>query len=300
VSRELKFATRGSALARWQTARAIEEVGQGVEVIIETRGDVDQAPILAGRMEKGFFTRELERALHDETVDLAVHSLKDLPTLQPKGLCLGGVLERADPRDWLIVRRDAVAAGEGLPLVRGARVGASSLRRMALLHHHGRSAVPTPLRGNVPTRVSKLAEGHYEAIVVAAAGLTRLKLDLSAFAVFALNPRVWVPAPGQGTIALQCREADDLVRQRLVRVEHRPTRARIDVERVLLQAFEAGCSSPFGAYVDGDTLTVGIEREGRFLVAHAPLSEPLSLSLALQLLPALDFKERHDAVIQPI
>lgn len=300
MSRELKLATRGSALARWQTALVRDRLGGGVETIIETRGDVDQAPVLAGRMEKGFFTAELERALHERSVDVAVHSLKDLPTAQPAGLYIGAVLERADPRDWLIVRRDALAPGSGLPVKPGGRVGASSLRRMALLRHHGPALVPTPLRGNVPTRVKKLAAGEYEAIVLAAAGVSRLGLDLSSFAVFGLEPSTWVPAPGQGAIAIQCREDDAEVRERLAAIEHRETRRRVDTERLLLQAFEAGCSSPFGAFLDGARLVIGEERSSRFLVAHAELSSALDLPGAHRLLPTLAFKEPSDVVLHPL
>ncbi len=300
MPRELRLATRGSALARWQTATVKGLLGGGVETIIETRGDVDQAPVLAGRMEKGFFTAELERALHERSVDVAVHSLKDLPTLQPAGLCIGAVLERADPRDWLIVRKDAVREGTAVPVASGGRVGASSLRRMALLRHHAPDLVPTPLRGNVPTRVRKLAEGQYEAVVLAAAGVSRLGIDLTPFAVFALNPWAWVPAPGQGTIAVQCRADDAEVRARLSAIEHTTSRRRVDAERLVLEAFEAGCSSPFGAFLDGASLVVGQEREGRFLVARAELAAELNLEGARRLLHTLVFQESRDAVVQPV
>jgi hydroxymethylbilane synthase len=300
VSPDLRLATRGSALARWQTSTVMGRLGGGIETIIETRGDVDQAPVLAGRMEKGFFTAELERALHEKSVDVAVHSLKDLPTMQPKGLCLGAVLERADPRDWLIVRKDAVRDGAAIPVKAGGRIGASSLRRMALIRHHGDGLTPTPLRGNVPTRVRKLAEGQYEAIVLAAAGVSRLGIDLTPFAVFALNPFVWVPAPGQGTIAIQCRDDDASVLARLAAIQHVETRRRVETERLLLQAFEAGCSSPFGAYLEGARLVIGEERNGRFLVARTELGEDLTLEGAHRLLPTLDFQETRDAVVQPV
>jgi len=300
VPRELRLATRGSALARWQTAEVRRQLGGGHEVIIETRGDVDQAPVLAGRMEKGFFTAELERALHERSVDVAVHSLKDLPTIQPKGLCLGAVLERADPRDWLIVRNDAVDRSQSLPVKAGGRVGASSLRRMALLRHHAPSTVPTPLRGNVPTRVRKLAEGGYEAIVLAAAGVSRLAIDLSAFAVFALDPTRWIPAPGQGAIAIQCREDDAEVRAKLQAIDHRETRRRVEVERTFLQAFEAGCASPFGAFQQGATLHLGEERNGRFLVTRLELSTAPAVEAAKQLLPQLEFEETHGPIVQTV
>jgi hydroxymethylbilane synthase len=294
------LATRGSALARWQTAQVKQRLGGGEEIVIETRGDVDQAPVLAGRMEKGFFTAELERALHERSVDVAVHSLKDLPTVQPKGLCLGAVLERADPRDWLVVRKDAVDRTKPVPVKAGGRVGASSLRRMSLLRQHAPDLAPTPLRGNVPTRVRKLGEGQYEAIVLAAAGVSRLAIDLTPFEVFALNPLVWVPAPAQGTIAIQCREDDAEVRARLAAIEHVETRRRINVERTLLQAFEAGCASPFGAFLQGASLHVGQERDGRFLVARVELAAPLTLEAAHRLLPTLTFKETHEPICEAV
>jgi hydroxymethylbilane synthase len=272
----------------------------GHEVILETRGDVDQSPVLAGRLEKGFFTVELEHALRAKTVDVAIHSLKDLPTAQPAGLCLGAVMERADARDVLVVRNEWVALDRAIPVKDGARVGASSLRRMALLAHHAPGVLPTPLRGNVPTRVRKLAEGSYEAIVLAAAGIQRLEIDLSAFTAFALNPEVWVPAPAQGTIAIQCREDDTEVLERLRAIEHRETRKRVDVERLLLQAFEAGCSSPFGAFLDGRRLVIGQQHAARFLVARVESARIESLSAAVELLPTLEFRETHEAIIQPI
>jgi porphobilinogen deaminase len=171
---------------------------------------------------------------------------------------------------------------------------------MALLRHHAPALAPTPLRGNVPTRVRKLAEGAYEAIVLAGAGVSRLGIDLSAFEVFALSPTAWVPAPAQGTIALQCREDDAPTRARLSAIEHVETRRRVDAERLLLQAFEAGCSSPFGAYLDGSRLVIGQEREGRFLVARTELSSPLTSATALALLPTLHFEATHEALLQPV
>ncbi len=303
----LRLATRGSALARWQTHHVATQLPvPSREVVIETRGDVDQSPILAGKLEKGFFTEELERALRAHEVDVAVHSLKDLPTTQPAGLCLGAILNRADARDLLLVHPEAYrpSGGPGLPLRDGARVGASSLRRMALLRHHAPTASAVPLRGNVPTRLSKLsAHTDYDAIVLAAAGLLRLGLDLTAFHVVALNPKVWVPAPGQGAIAVQCREDDAATRDVLAAIDDTDTRHRVEAERTLLRAFEGGCSSPFGAYApNAETVHVGLERDGRWLHASCALGEetlPLTVGRSVQLLAALPFHvpttdERHD------
>lgn len=298
---ELRLATRGSALARWQTHHVATSLGVPTrEIVIETRGDVDQSPVLAGRLEKGFFTQELERALNDHEVDVAVHSLKDLPTTPPQGLCLGAILERADPRDYLLINRDAVDSTRALPVRSGARVGASSLRRMALIKHHAPWALSVPLRGNVPTRLAKLRAGEYEAIVLAAAGVQRLRLDVSPFHVVALNPTVWVPAPGQGAIAVQCRVNDATTLSALRVIDHAPSRLRVETERTMLKAFEGGCSSPFGAFFLGTTLHVGLERGDRWVLASLDVeaTRPLTLERATTVLEHLPERKTHDALIE--
>jgi hydroxymethylbilane synthase len=191
----------------------------------------------------------------------------------------------------LLINKDAVDLSHPVPVRAGARVGASSLRRMALLRQHAPWASAVPLRGNVPTRLSKLANREYEAIILAAAGMVRLGLDLSAFHVVALNPLVWVPAPGQGTIAVQCRENDAITREALAVIDHAETRRQVETERTLLRAFEGGCSSPFGAYLpkDGTRLQAGLERDGRWSLGSFELAtkNPLTLEHANRLL--LDF-----------
>ena len=198
--------SRGSDLALWQSRTVLAELNGRAPsrawdpdiTVITTRGDVDQSPYLAGSVEKGFFTRELEIALLERRIDLVVHSLKDLPTATPAGLHNATILPRANSADWLLIRHEFHAPREDglLPLKAGARVGASSLRRGALLGRYAPQAVSVPLRGNVPTRLRKLAESQgVDAIVLAAAGLTRLNLDLSGFVVVELAPEWWVPAP---------------------------------------------------------------------------------------------------------
>jgi hydroxymethylbilane synthase len=298
MSRSVRLATRGSALALWQTRYASSLLGGGEEKVIETRGDVDRAPMLAGRLDKGFFTAELEVALRQGEADVAVHSLKDLPTQMPAGLCLGAVLPRADARDCLLIRRDAYAPGQRVPVKDGGRVGASSLRRMALLRQHSPGLKPTPLRGNVPTRLRKLAEGEYEAIVLACAGVLRLQLDLAPFVVFALSPAKWVPAPGQGAVALQCRIDDRETLDRLATIDHRPSRAQVTAERAFLEAFEAGCSSPFGAYAGSAQTVIGREENGAFKVARtASLPDPTATA-AKAVLHSLVFAEESGDVIE--
>jgi hypothetical protein len=200
--------SRGSDLALWQSRTVLKELNSRAPAagwhsditVITTRGDVDQSPYLAGSVEKGFFTRELEVALLERRIDLVVHSLKDLPTAEPQGLANRTILPRASAADWLLIRREFYLPREDglLPLKPGARVGASSLRRGALLGRYAPHAVSVPLRGNVPTRLRKLGEQQgVDAIVLAAAGLTRLQLDMSAFAVVELAPSGGCRRPGR-------------------------------------------------------------------------------------------------------
>lgn len=272
--RPLVAGTRGSALALWQTEHAASllraaaaQRGRPLELkvqIITTRGDTDQSPVLAGKLGKGFFTQELEAALRAGAIDLAVHSLKDLPTESPAGLVNGAILERGPAHDLLIARAEAIApaANGQLPLKKGARVGSSSLRRAALLKRYAPDAIAQPLRGNVPTRVSKLVQGKYDAIVLAAAGVTRLALDISACVAFDLNPRVWVPAPGQGAVAIQCRNDDQELQELLDQLTHRATADATRFERLYLQSLEGGCTTPFGCLVQGADVCLGLDIHG--------------------------------------
>ncbi len=252
--------SRGSALAMWQTEHVVKLLGQPVKIeVITTRGDVDRTSKLQGKLEKGFFTEELEAALREKRIDFAVHSLKDLPTKGPEDLVIAAVLERAPVADRLLVRGP-------LPLKAGARVGASSLRREALLKTWFPGAQAALLRGNVPTRVKKLQAGEYDAIVLAAAGLTRLGLETNGLTVYDLNPHRWVPAPGQGAIGIQCRRDDAKTREALHRLQHEPTARAVHVERELLRIFEGGCTAPFGALLTGNVLRAGAEMNGQWRV----------------------------------
>ena len=206
----LIIGTRGSALARRQTemVRAWLTVPSRIE-IIKTSGDRLLDVPLQGRLEKGFFTAELEQALLDGRVDLAVHSLKDLPTAPSPGLTIGAMPAREAVGDMLLIRPDAFNEGSGLlPLKAGSPVGAASLRRQALLQKYSPATTVRLLRGNVTTRVEKLRRGEYAAIVLARAGLTRLALDVAPLLSFDLNPEFWLPAPGQGALGVQVRAGD--------------------------------------------------------------------------------------------
>ncbi|MFO0594645.1 MAG: hydroxymethylbilane synthase [Myxococcaceae bacterium] len=250
--------TRGSALALWQTRWVSLLTHRAItERIITTRGDLDQSSKLQGKLEKGFFTEELEAALYAKEIDWAVHSLKDLPTRQPDGLVLGAIVERASPADLLLVRNEYVDESRAFPVKPGARVGTCSLRREAMLRHVAPEAVATPLRGNVPTRLTKLRDHLYDAIVLAEAGVRRLQLDLTGLAVFRLDPRRWPPAPGQGAVAVQCRADDEEVRAVLRGLHHVPTAHAVEIEREFLRTLEGGCTTPFGCYVDGQRAWLG-------------------------------------------
>jgi hydroxymethylbilane synthase len=245
----LRFGTRGSDLALWQTRHimALLETGSpSVRVeyeIIKTRGDhiLDTPlPLVGG---KGVFTAELEAALHDQRIDCAVHSLKDLPTEQPDGLVIGAVPARANPADVLISRAGCTLAA----LPHGATVGTSSYRRAAQLLHRRPDLKLVDIRGNVDTRIRKAlaADGDYDAIVLAYAGLERL--GHTALITEVLDFETMLPAPGQGAIAVQTRDEPALL-QTLASIHHMGTALAVTAERAFLAGLGGGCSVPVAAY----------------------------------------------------
>ena len=244
----LTIGTRTSRLARWQTNRVaelLEQAWPGLRCEIqtfETKGDrtLDQPlPEIGG---KGLFTAELERALAEEVIDIAVHSLKDLPVESAPGLTLGAITERADVHDGLVARKAWTL--ETLP--EGAVVGTSSLRRQAQLLARRPDLTVKSIRGNVGTRVRKALEGDYHATVLAAAGLRRL--GLADVATQWLPLRLMLPAPGQGALAVQCRAADGETLSLLRAIDSEPVRRATTAERLFLQALGGGCSAPIAAY----------------------------------------------------
>jgi hydroxymethylbilane synthase len=244
AQRTLRVGTRGSALARSQTDIVVAALGTPVEVIpIVSEGDRTPAAIeqIGGT---GVFVSALREALLDGRIDVAVHSYKDLPTADAPGIVIAAVPARVDPRDALVAR-DGMTLGE---LPQGARVGTGSLRRAAQLRALGLGLDIVPLRGNVDTRIGRVAAGELDAVVVAAAGLRRLGRADAITEL--LDPIQVLPAPAQGALALECR-ADDAVAITLVAVLDDPdTRAAVSAERALLIALEAGCSSPVAALAD--------------------------------------------------
>ncbi len=281
-----RIGSRGSDLALWQSRKvlaALCEASPAAEwesdiTVVTTSGDINPAPYLAGGVEKGFFTKELEIALLERQIDLVVHSLKDLPTSAPAGLVNLPILPRATTADWLLVRREFHEAREDgfLPLRAGTRVGASSLRRGALLGRFAPQAQSVPLRGNVPTRVRKLAEHqNVDAIVLAGAGLSRLKLDLSAFAVIELPPEWWIPAPGQGALAAQCRAGDSGIEAQMAMLADPACVYATRWERDFLRVIEGGCSTPFGCYVTGKHAHIGIATDRGWAARSVELPQDL-------------------------
>ena len=247
-ARTLRLGTRRSALALAQAQNIADALRAGghevqlVEVVTEGDRSAEALTTLGGT---GVFVAELRRRLIADDIDLAVHSLKDLPTAETAELVVAAIPQRADPRDAL-VSRDRLALAE---LPAGAVVGTGSPRRAAQLHATGLGFTVVPIRGNVDTRLRKVAEGEVDAVVVAAAGLARLgRLDEAAEII---DPAQMLPAPGQGALAVECRRDDDVLATTLATLlDDESTRAAATAERIVLARLEAGCTAPLGALAD--------------------------------------------------
>lgn len=279
----IRIGSRGSRLALWQS----EEVSRQLSVpstitVIKTSGDRFLNMPLQGQLEKGFFTKEIEDALLANDVDIAVHSLKDLPTEFPPGLRIGAYMKRAPVADLLLIHPDWHDPNGLMYMKDGCRVGATSLRRQAFVRLFNPRVNPDMLRGNVPTRVRKCVEGQYGAIVLARAGVERLQLDLEPLIVYELKPEIWLPAPGQGAMAIEMRQEDTAVDEALLPLDDPDTRIAVELERRLLANFGGGCHTAFGAYAvkEGDSWTVhaGLETpEGWQNASFSGLPEELSI-----------------------
>jgi len=255
----LRIGSRGSQLALWQAnhiSALLRERGHEVEIeIIKTTGDKILDVALAQVGTKGMFTKEIEEALAEGRVDLAVHSLKDLPTELPPGFEIVAITERANPHDvFLSVHYDCV---DSLP--KGAKVGTSSLRRQAQLKAFRSDLVIHPLRGNVDTRVRKLEQGEYDGIILAAAGLTRL--GKTQLVKEHLSEQSMCPAAGQGALGIEIREGDKAMRKHLAFLDNADARAATICERTLLNKLGGGCQVPIGAFAemkDGKLVLTGV------------------------------------------
>ncbi len=264
----IRIGSRGSDLALWQAnhvKRQLEELGAEVTItIIKTKGDQIQNLSFDKIEGKGFFTKEIEEALLAKTIDLAVHSHKDLETTPPDGLMIAAVSERENPADVLLIHPRAVDTSGKWNLTKGAVVGTSSARRKALVRFHREDAEIKDLRGNVPTRLQKLLDGEYDAILLAKAGLDRLQLDLSGVHVEVLEPTEFVPAPAQGVLALQIRSGEQELADFIGQINHPEVQQKIAIERGVLNRMDGGCQLPLGVYCDDN---------GTVHVAYAPASD---------------------------
>ena len=248
----LIIGTRGSDLALWQ-ANHVQSIlaSKGIETtihIIKTTGDQIQNLSFDKIEGKGFFTKEIEEALLNNTVDIAVHSHKDLETEQPFGLTIAAVSERADPAEMLLINPNAFDQNEKFSLKKNAIVGTSSSRRKAQMLHYRADVQLSDIRGNVPTRVQKLRDGNFDAILLAKAGLDRLKLNLSGLVALPLDPEEFIPAPAQGVLAIQCRSTDADVIEILGKINNEAVKNLITIERTVLNKLQGGCQLPLGVY----------------------------------------------------
>ena len=254
----LRIGTRGSPLALVQarTVRARLALALGVNeaaielVIIRTSGDIIQDRPLAEEGGKGLFTKEIEEALLDGRIDLAVHSAKDMPTVLPAGLMLAACLEREDARDVFISRKAPSLA----ELPKGATLGTASLRRQAIAKRARGDLRVVPLRGNVETRLRKLADGEVDATILALAGMKRLGLTEHATKI--MSAEEFLPAVGQGAIGIETRADDARTRELLARIDHADTSTALACERAFLAVLDGSCRTPIGGHADisGDTI----------------------------------------------
>lgn len=246
TARKIRLGTRASALARWQanwTAEQLRALGVEVEILLlRTSGDEQQTDPVASIGAPGVFTKELERALLKDRIDLAVHSLKDLPTEIPPGLVLGAIPERAPVGDCFV----SVKWRKFDELPREARIGTGSARRRAQLLHARGDLQMLDIRGNVDTRLKKLADGAYDAIILAEAGLRRLGLDDRITERLPLS--LMLPAVGQGALGLEIRVDDEATREAIAALNHPATAAAVTAERSLLAELHGGCLAPVAAW----------------------------------------------------
>jgi hydroxymethylbilane synthase len=258
MAREIVVGTRDSALALWQTnwvVESLKELNPDLNfriVEMKTQGDKILDVALAKIGDKGLFTKELEVAMIDGTIDFAVHSMKDLPTKLPEGLKIGAICERYEPGDVVISHKGYTLAN----LPQGAKVGTSSLRRKAQLLKYRPDVNIQDLRGNLNTRLAKLEREDFDAIILAAAGIERLGWKDKITERIDYN--ISLPAVGQGSIGIEIRENDEFVQEVVGKLNHDPSQIAITGERALLRKLEGGCQIPIGSLgvVEGDNLTL--------------------------------------------
>lgn len=256
--RKIIIGSRGSDLALWQAhylQDQFRDIGHESEIkIIKTKGDTIQHLSFDKIEGKGFFTKEIEDQLLEGSIDVAVHSMKDLPTSSPEGLRIAATSYRENPSDTLLIRDAFFDQSASLRLKKGTIVGTSSARRKAQLKDLNSEISTEDIRGNVPTRIQKLRDGNFGAIVLATAGLNRLQLDVSDLKVVELHPREFVPAPAQGVLAYQTRDDDMEMRKIVGRIGVRDVAYCTNIERKVLQMMDGGCHLPLGVYCEQDQM----------------------------------------------
>ncbi|HUH73925.1 MAG TPA: hydroxymethylbilane synthase [Chitinophagales bacterium] len=266
--KSIVIGTRGSQLALWQanfTKDILEKNGYQVRInIISTKGDRTQEWNLSfDKIEgKGFFTKELEECLIDGSADLAVHSCKDMPTENAPGLAIKAYSYRANPVDVLLIRKSSFDPAQFISVKLNAVIGTSSARRKSQFMSHRPDVTLLDLRGNVPTRIDKLRSGQYDAIILAAAGIERLELDISDIEVFSLAAPLYIPAPAQGVLAYQIRENDPEMDEVCKILHDEEAYKAIKLERDVLRDFHGGCQVPLGVYAQciGDKTELWISK----------------------------------------
>lgn len=248
----LIIGTRGSDLALWQAhfiQNQLLHFGIATDItIIKTQGDEIQHLSLDKLEGKGFFTKEIEEALLQEKIDLAIHSHKDLETEQPFGLTIAAVSHRADPRELLLIHPSALNENLKYSFKEGAVFGTSSSRRKSQMLTHRPDIQLKDIRGNVPTRVQKLRDGNYDAILLAKAGVDRLELDLSDLICIPLDADEFIPAPAQGVLAVQCRANDNALIEALQSINDKEVAVTTELERSVLRMMKGGCHLPLGVF----------------------------------------------------
>ncbi|MCB0478159.1 MAG: hydroxymethylbilane synthase [Crocinitomicaceae bacterium] len=254
MNRKIIIGSRGSDLALWQAnfvKSSLKKLGVQTEIqIIKTQGDKIQ-DLSFDKMEgKGFFTKEIEEALINKEIDLAVHSHKDLETRQPFGLKISAVSDREDPRELILIKKESFDPNLEFGIKENGIVGTSSARRQTQLTAERADIQLKDLRGNVPTRIEKLRTQDYDAIVLAYAGVKRLKIDLSEFETQLLDPKKFVPAPAQGVLGIQIRKEDEELDKLLQNLNHPEIQEQIGIERAILNRMEGGCQLPLGVYCE--------------------------------------------------
>jgi hydroxymethylbilane synthase len=254
MAKKIIIGSRGSELALWQAnfiTRELEKNGVKVELkIIKTKGDKQPEERFSAMQGQGFFTKEIEDALLKKEIDLAVHSYKDLPTTPVKRLKVGAVSYREDPSEMLLINKECTDSKRKLNLKSKAIVGTSAARRKVQLHAFRPDIEIQELRGNIPTRIQKLRDKKYDAIMVASAAIERLGLDISDFHVEKFSPQELVPAPAQGVLALQIRDGDKNMQAVIAKINHAEVEEIVSIERKIFSLFKGGCNLPLGVYCE--------------------------------------------------